>query len=174
MINYHVSGNHYRQGTIVSTNNYFKTTQERGNEWIERLLIQHKPVHAPSRLNCVFTFPDMEQTLAYGTTLAYPVHYYQVEVSDDSIRCPMVLCDFIRKSSGRKPAILESLCSEYWNPTLDWQFYEFLSPEFMIIEHLETPDHKLTGMGRARYEGDKCRANSFVENCKKNHTRIKE
>lgn len=37
---------------------------------------------------------------------------------------------------------IESLVDEYWNPTKNWNFYEYLSPSFTVIEKIKNPKHK--------------------------------
>jgi len=163
MICFHVSNRNYEPGEIIKSNDYLKVTKERGNEWVEHLLEQFKPETAPSRIKCVFTFLDLEQALAYGVTLNEQVNYYQVEITDNPIRCPMVLCEFIRKSKGKNQLYLRSLCEEYWTPSQDWQFFELLSDQFVVIERLQISDFSPKFMGSTRYLGDKERAKNLFK-----------
>lgn len=167
MKTYHVSEELYPVGRVVSTNNYFEITKQRGNQWIEALLLRHKPEIAPSRIKCVFTFPDLEQALAFGATLNHEVNYYTVEIDDNPFCCPMVLCGTLEKEKAARSEILESLAKEYWNPVREWAFYEYLSSTFTVVERLENVDSQLLGWGIARYQGDKVNAKAFVKELKK-------
>lgn len=158
MTTFHVSSTNYEPGTVVNSNDYIIVTKERGNEWVEHLLDKFRPESMPSRLKCVYTFQDIEQALIYGTTLNKEVNYYQVEIPDITLKCPMVLCEFIRKSQGKNQSYLRSLCEEYWTPKQDWQFFELLSDQFVVIERLQISDWSPKFMGEARYQGDKERA----------------
>ncbi|MBL7839214.1 MAG: hypothetical protein JNJ75_03645 [Cyclobacteriaceae bacterium] len=162
MISYHVSKEDYSPGAIVSTNKYFEITVARGNEWVEDVLERHRPEGAPSRSTCVFTFPELQLALAYGSRLPQPVYYYVVEIPDKHHKCPMVLCEAIR-SRGRYDGITQQLCKEYWTPTLEWQVYELLTSSFKVIEKLQLTDFSERSMGIARYMGDATRSSEWIK-----------
>ena len=107
-----------------------------------------------SRLSSWFAFDKAEFAAVYLTIernrLApdqKPVEetgfIYAVEMTKFS-RHPMILVDAIAKkvSTGNRQ-YADKLAAEYWNPTQNWKFWEYISPEIVFVERTSWPDPML-------------------------------
>lgn len=69
-------------------------------------------------------------------------HLYTIQMNDPGIH-PMCLVDAIAKELSKdRVNLAEALADEYWSPTLEWKFWEYLCPEFRLLEQLQWPDLK--------------------------------
>lgn len=60
-------------------------------------------------------------------------------------------------------AVAERLANEYWTPKFGWQFWEFLSPEMVVVAIADGPDLSARSIAALTYDGDRSR----VTNCLK-------
>lgn len=68
----------------------------------------------------------------------------------------MILVDAIRKclSDGDMDTV-GILAAEYWTPTKEWKFWEYTSPEIvMVVEQLPQPDLVAQSLASLAYSGD--------------------
>lgn len=156
MIAYHVSNEKYEIGKIVTTNNYFDVTLRRGNEWVEKLLENYRPRLYPNRLNCVFSFEKIEALAFYSDRLnSNDLKYYEVELLNNPVKCPMILCGYIQENKDKELDLLSKYAIEYWISTMGWNFLELLCDSFKVVRQLNRPNITEKVMGMGLYEKDK-------------------
>ena len=123
---------------------------------VVRLLDAHRPARLPSRETCVFA----TDTIAGAGTFINkqpPVggakgRVYKVEMSG-SCKAPFQLVVGIaRRLEAARPA--DTLVAEYWNPTLDWFFWEYFGPSFTVIEEVPVPPESQMSLFGVRYMKD--------------------
>ena len=156
MTAFHVSTKQYKIGEIISSNNYLDITQRRGNKWVEELLENYRPRLYPNRLKCVFSFAKIEALAFYSDYLnSNDLNYYEVELLNNPISCPMILCGYIQKNKNEDSDLLSKLAVEYWSKMLDWNFLELLCDSFKIVHQLNKPNISDKVLGMGMYEKDK-------------------
>ena len=141
---FHVSCNEYGVGETKLANEetkYFQAKKDKGEEWVDLLLNAKKPDNAPSRQYTLYAFDFVGNCSAFfkshkcdkGNKL-----YYKVQMTDP-FKAPMCLTDLILKQ-GQSSSYLAKIIEEYWHPTMDWKFWEYLSTEMKIVEVLNEPN----------------------------------
>lgn len=82
-------------------------------------------------------------------------HLFSVEVSCYSTH-PMFLVDQIAKrlAKGEKAAAVK-LAQEYWVPTMDWKFWECLSPDLTVLAEEAWPSVMQLTLAGLTYQGEK-------------------
>ena len=104
----------------------------------EDRLKPHRPSGVPCRTNCIYTFGNLADCSLYGDSQhkSGKVHYYRVKM-EKATKVPMVLVDQIRKQVSPTPAQVEQMAREYWQPTKDWNYWEYLTDAVAISEKVE-------------------------------------
>ncbi|GEM_PF-5823230 len=151
MINFYVSSKKIPVGTQINGSTYYESvTKKRNNEWVESILEKKRPVESPRRLDCVYSFKEVEDLAYYGDWLYGQVYYHKVETSVDVIACPMVIIGLIQSNEQIEEVVQNKLAEEYWNSQLEWNILEYLSSSFVVLEEIEPPAllNKVEGMGR--------------------------
>jgi hypothetical protein len=116
----------------------------------EKLLDQRRPEGRPSRLSSWFACDEhnfaaayLEAEISVGRFKAAPndkYHLYAVEMNASS-RQPMVLFSAIaRKLAAGQTNTAGLLADEYWAPTQNWSFWEYLWPELTVVAEEHWPD----------------------------------
>jgi len=159
MTTYHVSTKKYNIGNIVKSNNYYEVSLSRNNEWVENILEKHRPQNYPNRKQCVFSFENIDEFGYYSDYLTGDLNYYEVEILDSPIKCPMVLCDFIKTANNKD---YDKLAVEYWNKTKNWNFLELLCGSFKIVGLITKPAIIQKLAGRKKYKDDEQIASQFI------------
>jgi len=103
-------------------------------------LESQRPAAAPSRSICFFasdsvmfaTFFLLRQNVPHAQ-----IRLYEVEMPV-SWKAPMALVHTLSKRLQKAEDGL-TIVTEYWNPTMKWQFYEVFGPEMTIKKRLVTP-----------------------------------
>jgi len=132
---YHVSSKLYNIGQTISSEDFGDTTEYYQRKilenlnWIDDYLDTLRPGNVPPRRNSVFAFGHLKHCVAFCRKRDY--NYYKVEMNvNDSY--PMCLTDALKVSED--PKVMAEIGIEYWFPTKNWSFLEFLSPSMTILD----------------------------------------
>lgn len=75
----------------------------------------------------------------------------------------MILVDATRKALAEgNIEKAERLAAEYWTPTRDWSFWEYTSPDIVVVEELSWPDAMQQTSASLSYQGDSKRLREFL------------
>jgi hypothetical protein len=155
---YHVSFVAYTAGQTYPAPNpieYHLKSIQRGEGWINEKLDEQSPDGYPLRVASFYACSVLENCQAFIGNKRIedrtPI-FYKVEM-DCSLGFPMVLIDRIRKL-GHASGLIDTCISEYWTPTREWQYLEYLSPSMTIIEILPVPESLMANKGRMNYNAD--------------------
>lgn len=155
---YHVSFTEYIVGETYTAPNpigYHLRSIERNEGWINEMLDEQRPAGYPSRIASFYACSELENCQAFIGNKRIegrdPI-YYKVDM-DCEFGFPMAIIDKIRKL-GEGSDLLEACISEYWAPTREWKFLEFLSPSMTVIEILPIPESLFANKGRMNYNAD--------------------
>jgi hypothetical protein len=99
-----------------------------------------RPNGKPARTQALYCSDNPEFAVFYLMLQQVPIEeikLYKVEVADFH-KAPFCITSVVKRRIGKNEEV-ESLITEYWNPTLDWNYYEFLTLEFTIQEIVDTP-----------------------------------
>jgi hypothetical protein len=143
---YHVSRHKYSESQKIRiepgrTTHFHEALVKKGNTAAEDRLKGHKPADAPCRTNCLYVFGDLGHCMIYGDSehKGEKVHYYRVRMTK-ATKVPMKLVDYIRKQVDPTDAQVEQMAKEYWGPTRPWQYWEYLTEEFEVLEEVQPLD----------------------------------
>lgn len=155
---YHVSFKTYKAGEKFSSKTitpYHAEKDKKGEGWVDLELNKYKPDNAPNREQCYYAFDFIGNCFAYISTINCgsnkPI-YYEVKM-DNPFGAPMRLTNVLLKK-GNGSSLTESISEEYWNPTLDWKFIEYLSAEMEIVAILDEPEMIVKRSGKNKYDLD--------------------
>jgi hypothetical protein len=136
---------------------------------LEEFLDEYRPQELHSRLSSWFAFdtqchaalfldaePRLHPEQANSTKLLYDVNM----VSPN--RHPMVVAEGVATllSHGKLEHAMAA-AKEYWRPTRDWKFWEYLSPNLKVVGQLSWPEGPCIYAARITYEKDKERCAAF-------------
>lgn len=99
-----------------------------------------RPENAPARKTALFSADSAEFALYFmlkQRICKSEINLYRVKVKDPWKTVFSITHVIHRRIEQRKN--ISSLVSEYWSPTKDWQFFEYLSPSFMVIDKMDHP-----------------------------------
>jgi len=134
---------------------YFLEKRSQGMDWVDLLLNEYKPDKAPIRQQTFFACDKVENCYAYISSrrqvVGMPI-YYKVEMENPA-KGVMCLTDIFPKFEKQNPS-LRTYAEEYWSPTLEWKYYEYLSNQMKIIEILNEPDIIMKSVGNNNYMMD--------------------
>jgi hypothetical protein len=102
--------------------------------WINTRLNDARPENAPARELTFYACGQLAHCYGFAHKIVCPngaMKYYKVEMIDP-VKAPMCLTDRIH-TLGRSHSSIDAIVAEYWNPTLKWSYYEYLSAEMKII-----------------------------------------
>lgn len=154
---YHVSFKKYEVGKTYTASNpigYHLRAIQKGEGWVNDILDEYRPDGTPSRISSFYACDILENCVAYignKTIEGKEPIYYKVKM-ECTIGFPMVMVDRI-KCLGNDTSKILPYIDEYWNPTLDWKYLEFLSSTMTIIEILSEPFGLFKG--KRNYEVDR-------------------
>lgn len=157
---YHVSFSKYDIGSIFSLSTqdetfYYKMNKENGLNWVDDFLNLKRPSSAPLRHQTFYSFDSLANCHRYIKSINHSnkiVYYYKIEMQNP-FKAPMCLTDLILKSRNQSP-LIDKIANEYWHPTLNWKFYEYLSNEMLIVEDIREPDFLAKIQGDSNYNFD--------------------
>ena len=127
---FHITERNYQIGETISINDYegdmcFYYEKHTDYQWINDYLDACRPEEFPLRRKCIYAFDRPGHCfyfLAHEPSVTD--HCYEIEM-DAKGEFPMVLTG--RMIAHRNNAeILRAIAEEYWRPTRDWNFYEYI------------------------------------------------
>lgn len=158
---FHITERKYQIGETISINDYegdmcFYHERHTDHQWINDYLDAYRPEEFPLRRKCIYAFDRSGHCfyfLAHEPSVTD--HCYEIEM-DAKGGFPMVLTG--RMIAHRNNAeILRAIAEEYWRPTRDWKYYEYIGNEMTIISEVNL-DVSQRNISRDRYMMDYDRA----------------
>lgn len=155
---YHVSCKEYEIGKKFISNTptqYHLKKIANGEGWVDLKLNEFRPDDAPNRDQCFYAFDSLANCFAYIDSEKCEkgkAYYYEVKMVNP-INAPMRLNHVILKK-GEESDKIETIVQEYWNPTLDWKFMEYLSSEMEIVAIIEEPNFIEKAKGKMNIDYD--------------------
>jgi len=115
---------------------------------VESVLRLQKPRGSIDRSEAIFAFDSKVMAIRFGCSEYGEGRFYPYRVSmPNSERHPMMLVDCYAKRMGSSDnAVLQQVVEEYWNPTEEWDVWEYLGPEIIVEHQLETLGCNAAGM----------------------------
>lgn len=153
---YHVSCKKYEVGDVLKSpvsgqTEYYKSAITKGLNWIDDYLDTIRPDGYPERKSALYAFDCIANCFAFKKNkCSDTVNYYIVKMLNP-VSCPMCLTDKLIKDSNSHNL---KIGQEYWNPTMDWKFLEYLSNEMEILEILNNPTFNDKIIGQNNYQND--------------------
>ncbi len=161
---YHVTCKKYRVGQVLNALNFERTEYyvgaERNNlSWIDDFLDAKRGQSHPSRSNTLFAFDCEKKCKAFASSrsLISPI-FYQVEMVEP-VACPMHLVGLISKANSDE--FNNRIAQEYWHPTQDWKYLEYLSVQMEIKSIVDASNPYWESAGRMAIGLDRDKAKYF-------------
>jgi hypothetical protein len=131
---------------------------------LEELLAKRCPEGRPHRMSSWFACETPRLAAKYlDAQISFGVdkearkgqpRLYAVEM-DPSSKQPMVLVSAVAlKLSARESNIASWLADEYWTSTKEWKFWEYISPEIVVVEECSWPDGIELAIALQTYSAD--------------------
>lgn len=104
-------------------------------------LDSHRPKNAPARKTALYSADSLEfafHFLIKQNVCKSAINLYKVKAKDPwqaVFSIPHAVQKRIVEGQN-----IDTLIAEYWEPTEKWNFYEYLSTSFVVIEQLKHPD----------------------------------
>lgn len=151
---YHTSFQEHKVGTKV---NGKPRIIKKGYDWVEHEFERLRPTQAPSRKTALFAFDTLENCAIYIDAEPNPgkkeLFFYEVKMPNPR-RAPMVLVNIV-SSKKDYPDIQKEIIEEYWNPSLNWNTYEYLDNEITIMKIVSAhPDYIAKAASKVKYMDD--------------------
>ncbi|MBR5907052.1 MAG: hypothetical protein IKZ50_01500 [Bacteroidales bacterium] len=160
---FHITDKVYRIGETVSAEDFgescFYHKNNPINTWINEVLDEGKDADCPSRKRCIYAFNELGHCLAFNNNPN--LHCYLVEM-DAHGGFPMVLTDKLRRL-GKDSCQIDDVVREYWHPTNNWKFNEFLGNSMVIIEEIITEGCFFAMRSKMLYGKDRDLADSLFK-----------
>jgi hypothetical protein len=137
---YHITCKVYPIGrvpTLEGESFYHLSTQIDDRAWINQFLDSQKSSEMPSRKKAFYACDSIMNCKALKSTVAKPhctPRIYKVRMATPS-KSPMALVNHLFQLGQNHTKNVE-VANEYWNPTEDWKYYEYLSDEMEVIEQI--------------------------------------
>lgn len=140
---FHVSRYEYAPGEVLTiefgrVTHFHAALQKENNVAAEDRLMPYRPKGVPCRTNCIYAFETLADCSLYGCSQHKDrtVHYYRV-MMQNATKVPMVLVDQIRKQENPTHAQIERMAQEYWQPSMNWHYWEYITDTTQIIENVK-------------------------------------
>ena len=151
---YHITRTEYSVGKIIkiepnSTTRYYKNAVINNQNWIDDFLDVKKPNNYPERKNTLYAFNSLGNCGAFKNGEQYK--FYKIEMVNP-IASPMCLTDALLKDNEE---LNSKIAEEYWNPTMNWKYLEYMCSEMEIKEILNPPNFIEIALGKQNYLEDK-------------------
>ncbi len=139
---------------------------------LENFLESKRPHESCSRLTSWFTCDTSANSARYldaelsrkKTDVIGQSKLYAV-ASEKFSKQPMILVNAINKAlAANDAATAETLATEYWRPTREWEFWEYTGPEIQVVEEVEWPDSMALTLAFMTYQGDDGRLKQMLNN----------
>lgn len=132
---YHATTQEFNDGDIITSNTssafYVNATTE---------MDLRRPPNAPARKTALYCADSPEFAcyfLLKQQVDIKDINIYKVK-ADDSWRAVFSLTHAIEKKINNSSDIKNQV-SEYWSPSKKWNFYEYLTPSFEILNKVNSP-----------------------------------
>lgn len=157
---FHITDKVYEIGTSISSNDFGEACFYHQNNpvhiWINDVLDARRDADCPPRKRCIYAFDKPGHCLAFNNN---PVlHCYQIEMEAHG-GYPMVLTDKLRRV-GENYNRLDDLIDEYWHPTKQWKYNEFLGESMVVIGEIK-PNKILGIASKMSYDDDRTMADQL-------------
>ena len=122
---------------------------------LERL----RPPGAVGRAEAWYAFDRLEHATYYGRTESRstaPFRVYRV-VASVAEPHPFALVNMVHKGLA-KDLTVDAVANEYWTPTMNWSFMEYLCPGIEVVEEEGLPDGFLDSVSLMHLMNDQGRA----------------
>lgn len=137
---YHITKNEYQIGEVVSIDHFdgdacYYHHNHSNHQWINDYLDLYKPAEYPFRKKCIYAFDKPGHCFAF--LFGKPtegVHCYEIEM-DAVGGFPMILTGLLQKNKDN-PINLKAIADEYWHPTQEWKFCEYIGREMRIVSEV--------------------------------------
>lgn len=127
---------------------YHNSTLNDYRSWINDFLDENSPEGFPSRKRTFYACDTILNCKALKSTIIANSDcvpkIYKVKMNNPK-KAPMALVTRLLQLGNDNPSNI-NLANEYWTPTKDWRFYEYLSEEMEILEEIINSD--ITPMGQ--------------------------
>ncbi|MDI1316899.1 hypothetical protein [Flavobacterium sp.] len=148
---YHITCIEYPIGVVNPIEDlsfYHSKTLTDSRSWINDFLDENSPEDFPSRKKSFYACNTIANCKALKSTICNEAdcipRIYKVRMNNP-IKVPMALVTHLFKL-GEDNTVNTDIANEYWTPTEEWKFYEYLSEEMEIIEEMINSD--VTPMGQ--------------------------
>lgn len=147
---FHISSNNYNIGKIINSDSfgqteYYRTSTLWGKNWIDDFLDSQRPLGYPARKSSLFAFDCISNCSAFmeKSFKGRIAKYYKVKMSSP-FALPICLTDSLIRDSLEHNI---KIATEYWHPTEEWKFLEYLSNQMEILEVINesSEDEKIRG-----------------------------
>ena len=150
---YHASARCLETGNAVR--NGARSIPDFQNSQVEDILEQIRGNRSVSRLNAFFASKEESDCAVYLKNPGYTgsLFIYKVRLPV-AFSHPMALVDRIKKHLGND-GFLKQIAEEYWYPSKDWKYFEFLGDSMEIIEQVAVPNNNMLSGAKVRYGSDR-------------------
>ena len=146
---YHISCKEYPIGKVpplMGESIYHQNTMKDDRKWINDYLDLHNPKGSPSRKKSFYACDSIANCKALKSTVVKEnclPRIYRVKMLNPA-KVPMALVTYLFKlKEGHE--FNSRIANEYWIPSFEWKFCEYLSEEMEIIEEIQNNDKSLMG-----------------------------
>jgi len=128
---------------------------EQGHNWRDLALEQGRNGRAVPRRRAVFAAntPGNAARFLMAVPDERPVRLYEVTVAHEALS-PMALIEYI-DHRGENFGELAACVEEYWAPTREWQFLEYVTDEMVVTAVLGEIDVMVLGGAQIGYMNDR-------------------
>jgi hypothetical protein len=147
---FHISCIKYPIGVvdpIEGLSYYHNSTLGDSRSWINDFLNKNSPKNFPSRKKSFYACDTIANCKALKSTICTHAdcipRIYKVKMNKPK-KAPMRLVFHLIKLGEDGDSNID-IANEYWTPTKNWKFYEYLSEEMEIIEEIANSDVTLMG-----------------------------
>ena len=126
--------------------------------WLSNAIDSGKPENAPSRRTALYCADSIDLCVYFLTKQSVDledIRLYEVQVEDHR-KAPFCVTHIVhrRLENGEN---VDGLIQEYWHPTRDWNYFEYLTMKFKVTAKLDLPDINTIILAH-RYSEDRDRA----------------
>lgn len=157
---FHITEDVYEIGSSISSDDFGDACFYHQNNpeyaWLNDVFDERRDADCPPRKRCIYAFDKPGHCVAFNNN---PIlHCYEIEMEAHG-GYPMVLTDKLRRV-GREYRRLDDLINEYWHPTKQWHYNEFLGESMVIIGEIK-PYRFQEIASRMLYDADRAMADQL-------------
>lgn len=156
---FHATVNNHNPNAVISVlpgtvSNAYTHAVAQGKQWVENELEALRSGRATDRQFAVYASdtPENAALFAVAQNPSATVHVY--EVTTDIINpSPMAIVGYIGTKSSAF-AQLPAAINEYWNPQMNWNFFEYPANQLTVIQQVQFPDVIALSSAQCAYDND--------------------